>query len=66
VKARDGATTAAEKLTGVAKAALDDVKPCESVGIAPVPTAEEARGRSRDLPKGCRGAPARVPWNLKP
>jgi hypothetical protein len=27
------------KLTGVAKAALDDVKPCEFVGIAPVPPA---------------------------
>jgi hypothetical protein len=42
VKARDGATTTAEKPTGVAKAALDDVKPCESIGIAPVPTAVEA------------------------
>jgi hypothetical protein len=42
VKARDGATTAAEILTGVAKAVLDDVKPCESVGIAPVPRAAEA------------------------
>ena len=43
VKARDGATTAAEKkTTGVAKAARDDVKPCEFVGIAPVPTAAEA------------------------
>jgi hypothetical protein len=30
------------KPTGVAKAALDDVKPCESIGIAPVPTAVEA------------------------
>jgi hypothetical protein len=30
------------KLTGIAKAALDDVKPCKSIGIAPVPTAAEA------------------------
>jgi hypothetical protein len=35
------------KLTGVAKAALDDVKPCKSVGVARAPTvAEAARSKS--------------------
>jgi hypothetical protein len=42
VKARDGATNRRGKTHRRCEGALDDVKPCESVGIARVPTAAEA------------------------
>jgi hypothetical protein len=74
LKTRDGATTAVAlkdgwELTGIAKAAPDDIKPGEFVGIASAPTAEggDATVGVLILPAAFEGAgEASYPWYLKP
>jgi hypothetical protein len=74
VKTREGATAAVAledgwKLTGVAEAALDDIKPGEFIGIASVPSAAGEDGAVEVLvfPTAFQGASeGSYPWDLKP
>jgi hypothetical protein len=74
VKTREGATTAVAlkdgwELTGVAKAAPDDIKPGEFVGIASASTAAGGDATEEVLifPAALEGAgEANHPWDLKP
>ena len=72
VKTREGATTAVAlkdgwELTGVVKAAPDDIKPGAFVGIASAPTGVDAAEEALIFPAALEGAgEATHPWGLKP
>jgi hypothetical protein len=74
VKTREGATSALAlkdgwKLTGLAKAMIDDIKPGDFVGIASLPKAAGGDGAVEVLifPAALKGTgEGSYPWDLKP
>ena len=74
VKTREGPTSALAlksgwKVTGVAKASVEDIKPGDYVGIASLPTAAGGDGAVEVLvfPAAMKGAgEGSYPWDLKP
>ena len=74
VKTREGPTSALAlksgwKVTGVAKASLEDIKPGDFVGIASLPTAAGGDGAVEVLvfPPAMKGTgEGSYPWDLKP
>jgi hypothetical protein len=74
VKTREGPTSAVAlatgwKVTGVAKASVEDIKPGDFVGIASLPTAAAGEGAIEVLifPPALKGTgEGSYPWDLKP
>jgi hypothetical protein len=74
VKTREGPTSAVAlatgwKVTGVAKASVEDIKPGDFVGIASLPTAAAGEGAIEVLifPPAMKGTgEGSYPWDLKP
>ena len=73
VRTRQGETSQVElldgwKLTGVANASVDAIKPGNFVGISSVPTAAGGNGAVEVvvLPDGVKGNEGSFPWDLKP